>query len=150
MSLFSDPRSVETRDRPTHGRGGTDSDPREELSCDPRDVFSRGLDLPRGRDRELVEDGNDSYRLRGSEVRTLANVGAFRVVPIDDLRDHTGRPGDLRHGDLEHLKSQGLLDHVASVDRETGTAFVTLTERGRELLESHRSRDGDERAQAFH
>ena len=150
MSGFSDPRWDDSRDRPTHGRGGSESDPREASPRDPRDVFTRDLDLPRGRDRELVGVGDDTVRLRGSEARTLATVGAFRVVPIDDLRDDTGRSGDMRHGDIQHLRSEGLLEHVASVDRETGTAFVTLTERGRELLESHRSRDDDERPQAFH
>ena len=61
------------------------------------------------------------------------------MVPIDDLRGHGERAADLWHGDLEHLRSEGLLRHVASVDRESGTDLVTLTERGRELLESHRS-----------
>lgn len=32
-----------------------------------------------------------AYTMRGSEVRTLATVGAFRVVSSGDLRDH--RPG---------------------------------------------------------
>ena len=44
---------------------------------------------------------------------------------------------------------EGLIRHIASVDRETGTDLVTLTERGRELLESHRSPDHEPR-QTFH
>jgi hypothetical protein len=71
------------------------------------------------------------------------------VVPIDDLRDQGDRSANLWHGDLEHLRSEGLLRHIASVDRDTGTDLVTLTERGRELLESHRSPDHDTR-QTFH
>ena len=39
-----------------------------------------------------------SYDLRGSEVRTLATVGAFRVVPVDDLRDADGPAGALATG----------------------------------------------------
>ena len=77
-----------------------------------------------------VSLGDERYDLRGSEVRTLATVGAFRVVPIDDLRGHGERAADLWHGDLEHLRSEGLLRHVASVDRESGTDLVTLTDRG--------------------
>jgi hypothetical protein len=54
---------------------------------DARDVFSRNVNLPRGVDRELVRDRDREYTLRGSESRTLAAVGAFRVVSSSDLRD---------------------------------------------------------------
>ena len=41
-----------------------DRDPR---SRDPRDVFMRDLDLPRGREREIVHDPRErEYTLRGS------------------------------------------------------------------------------------
>ena len=84
------------------GRGSTsheksESDPRDrdeerwpdrERGHDPRDVFTRSLDLPRGREREIVHDRDREYTLRGSESRTLATVGAFRVVSSRDLRDH--------------------------------------------------------------
>jgi hypothetical protein len=150
MSFFDDPRWDDTRDGPARGRGGgLDRDPRDLGAVDPRDVFTQGLDLPRGLDREPVSVGDERYDLRGSEVRTLATVGAFRVVPIDDLRDQGDRAADLWHGDLEHLRSEGLIRHIASVDREAGTDLVTLTERGRELLESHPSPDHDPR-QTFH
>jgi hypothetical protein len=150
MSFLDDPRWDDTRDRPSRGRGGgLERDPRDADALDPREVFAEGLDLPRGLDREPVSLGDEQYDLRGSEVRSLATVGAFRVVPIDDLRDHGDRAADLWHGDLEHLRCEGLLRHVASVDRESGTDLVTLTERGRELLESHRSPDHDPR-QTFH
>ena len=49
---------------------------------DPRDVFTRELDLPQGREREIVRDRDREYTLRGSESRTLATVGAFRVVSV--------------------------------------------------------------------
>ena len=87
------------------GRGPGDSrqsngdghDPRDdarwpERDRDPRDVFTRDLDLPRGREREIVRDRDREYTLRGSESRTLATVGAFRVVSSRDLRDHHDRP----------------------------------------------------------
>src|SRR5512134_2281351 len=150
MSSFDDPRWADAREGPHRERGGSlDRDPRDLDAVDPRDVFTRGLDLPRGLDREPVSVGDAHYDLRGSEVRTLATVGAFRVVPIGDLRDQGDRAADLWRGDLEHLQSLRLIRHVASVDRETGRDLVTLTERGRELLESHRSPDHEPR-QAFH
>jgi hypothetical protein len=52
---------------------------------DPRDVFTRELNLPRGLEREIVRHRDREYTLRGSEVRTLATVGAFRVVSSRDI-----------------------------------------------------------------
>jgi len=131
-----DPRSYDDRDREAQ-------EPRHVESRDPADVFTRGLDLPDARDRERVHvpDHGQDYYLRGSEVRALATIGAFRVIPADDLRDDLGRPGDVRHGDLERLRATGLIKTVAPLDRDHRTAIVTLTERGRDVLESHRSPD---------
>ena len=103
---------------------------------DPRDVLTRGLDLPRGLERERVHV-------------QMATIGAFRVVPVSDLHDERGRSADLWHGDLDRLRTAGLIRVVAPLDREERTPIVTLTERGRELLESHRTRD-QEPAQAFY
>jgi hypothetical protein len=118
-----------------------DRDPRDR-GTDPRDVFTRGLNLPRGRDREIVHDARDrEYTLRGSESRSLATVGAFRVVPAHDLRDYAERPGDPRNGDLRHLREQGLIETVRIPGyREQA---VVLTDRGRDLLETSRDRERD-------
>jgi hypothetical protein len=62
---------------------------------DPREVFTRHLNLPRGFERELVRDRDREYRLRGSESRTLATVGAFRARPCRLRRP----PGSDRRGD---------------------------------------------------
>src|SRR6266508_439659 len=127
------PRDADRRVRdPSHPRG---SEP-----IGPRDVFTQGLALPRGPERERVHARDRDYQLRGSEVRTLATIGAFRVVPADDLRDDHGRAGDVRHGDLERLRNAGLIRTVAPFARDERTVLVTLTERGRDVLESHRTR----------
>lgn len=140
-----DPRSLDSGDRPSPGRGGsTGPDPRASERTDLRDVFARGLSLPRGREREHVSVHRESYSLRGSEVRTLATVGAFRVVPADDLREGSGRSGRLWHGDLDRLRAAGLIRSVTPFDRDSTaprTSLITLTDRGQELLESHRSRE---------
>lgn len=75
-----DPRS-DSRDREA-------PDLRDAEALDPRDVFTRDLDLPHGLERERVHvpEHRRDYRLRGSEVRALATIGAFRVVPANDLR----------------------------------------------------------------
>ena len=129
-----DPRSSDTREPGP-------SDPREADALDPRDAFASGLDLPRGHDRERVYVHEHEYELRGSETRALATIGTFRVVPASDLRDDGGRAGDLRHGDLERLSRAGLIRRVAPVEGDRRTALVALTERGRELLEHHRTHD---------
>ena len=128
-----DPRNDDTRDRDA-------ADPRDANPIEPRDVFTQGLTLPRGLERERVHTHDYDYHLRGSESRALATIGAFRVVPADDLRDDLGRAGDVRHGDLERLREAGLIDTVAPLDRGERTMLVTLTERGRDVLENHRSR----------
>jgi DNA-binding PadR family transcriptional regulator len=129
----TDPRSHDTRERGPH-------DVREAQGRDPSEVFARGLNLPHGPDRERVlAPGGREYALRGSEVRALATIGAFRVVAADDLRDDRGRRGDVRHGDLERLQEAGLIRTVAPLDHKEPTSIVTLTEQGRALLESHRT-----------
>jgi DNA-binding MarR family transcriptional regulator len=106
---------------------------------DPRDAFVESLDLPHGPEREIVLDDRDStYELNGEDSRTLATVGAFRVVSESDLRDP-------RDDDHRHLRDQGLIRSVSLDGRER---VLTLTERGHRLLECHR-RDRGERDQQF-
>src|SRR2546422_11310202 len=81
-----DPRSIdESRDRDDRGRelsqgsrGGL-SNPRERERLEPREVFTRDLQLPRGAERERVWARDSDVRLLGSEVRNLATVSAFRL-----------------------------------------------------------------------
>lgn len=144
-----DPRSTESPERPSPGRAERTYDVRERTNRDPRDVFTEGLDLPQGRERETVLLGNEAYDLRGSEVRTLATVGAFRMVAVDDLRDDRDEAAALWKGDLRNLRASGLITTVAPAERDSRTPVVTLTNRGRDLLEAHRVPD-HEPAQAFH
>lgn len=104
----------------------------------PREPFTRDLNLPCGLERQIVRHRDREYTLRGSETRTLATVGAFRVVSSRDLRDHQDRPLDPRSGDLRHLREQGLVETV----RVPGSRdhAVALTKEGRSLLKHHRSR----------
>jgi hypothetical protein len=132
-----DPRNHDDRDRELDrgSRGGL-SNPRERERLEPRDVFTRDLDLPRGPERQRVWARDSDVRLRGSEVRTLATVGAFRVVPAGDLRDGQDRPLDPNRGDLRHLRDQGLVETIPTIGEDR--ALVVLTERGRDVLERNR------------
>jgi hypothetical protein len=118
-----------------------DRDRDRDRERDPRDPFVEGLDLPLGQEREIVLDERDrTYELNGEDSRTLATVGAFRIVSESDLRD----PGDDDH---RHLRDQGLMQSVSLDGRER---VVTLTGRGRSLLECHRRDRDDDRRQEFH
>ena len=106
-----DPRAPE-RERPEPGRGQgwwqTEMES-EAVSDDPRDVFTRDLDLPRGSSRERVRANDREYRLSGDDVRVLATVGAFRVVPAGDLREPNPRTPTRPARDLERLRDLGLV-----------------------------------------
>lgn len=113
----------------------------------PSDTFTRHLWLPSEREREIVRDRDREYTLRGSESRTLATVGAFRVVSSRDLWDHNNRPADPRSGDLRNLREQGLIETVRVPGYRDHA--VVLTKAGRSLLEHRRDPD-HERHQTFH
>lgn len=123
------------RDREDDRWPDRDRDPRER-DQNPAEVFTRDLHLPRGQQREIVYDAREhAYSLRGSDSRTLATFGTFRVVSVGDLRDRDDRPADPRNGDLRHLREQGLIETVRVPGyREQA---VVLTDRGRDLLEAH-------------
>jgi len=139
------------------GRGSSDDDPRDVLDDpreraddprdrDPRDPFIDGLELPRGLEREIVIDGDHRYELNGDDSRSLATIGAFRVVSEHDLREPRNE-SDPREPDLRHLRDEGLVRFVSLDGRDRA---VTLTDRGHHLLESHRRDREDHREQAFY
>ncbi len=94
---------------------------------------NRGIDcsrmIYRGRDRE--------YSLRASEVRTLTDIGKFRVVPADDLAcfgyqgNRTQMEGDVRNLILQGLVEQRTIEGYSSYS----TKVFTLTKNGHRLLE---------------
>jgi DNA-binding MarR family transcriptional regulator len=137
-----EPVDPDARERDGDGREERDRAARdrdeEPGALDSRDVFLRDLDLPDGRERELVHDRDREYSLNGSDTRALSTIGAFRVVPERDLRDPRDAAFDERT-DLRHLEKQGLIERVPLDGRDRAAA---LTERGRSLLEAHR-RDRD-------
>src|SRR5437016_182766 len=69
------------------GSRGSTSDRNRNDEPDPRDVFTRDLDLPRGSERRPVRERDRVYEIDGTESRMLATIGAFRVVSETDLHD---------------------------------------------------------------
>lgn len=119
-----------------------------DLESKPPGVPMGHLSLPRGDSREPVRIRGEVYRLRESEARALATVGAFRVVRADDLQP-TRSSRDAWSGDVRSLAEQGLVQlRTVEVNREP-IAVVVLTRGGKQLLDAHREPITG-RAQEFH
>jgi hypothetical protein len=127
----SGPDSVERagqasrRDRP-HGQAERDTGPDSTRS---RRGFDRSRTIYRGRDRE--------YSLRDSEVRTLTDLGKFRVVPADDLARfaYHGNRSQME-SDMRNLTRQGLVEQRDIEGHSSySTKVLTLTKDGHRLLE---------------
>ena len=74
--------------------------------------------MPRGLEREVVWDREHTYELNGDDSRSLATVGAFRVVPDSDLREDLLDP---RSDSLDHLRHEGLVATVRSTSVTAGS-----------------------------
>ena len=133
------------RELPRGGRSGAKTRPREVTAVDVRDVLARQLDLPRSEQRVEVSDGDRTYRLRHSEVRALAAIGAFRVVDAADIQ-----PESPWYGDLKQLRQAQLVEFAPKVLDGQGTTVVTLTRHGQALLEHHQQTHEKEPLQAFY
>ena len=134
---WSDPREYGERDRGDELPRVYDVRDRDDR--DPRDGLMHDLDLPRGDERELVVARDRVYELNGEDSRTLAAIGAFRIVPEHEL--------DLPHDTVEHLNDQRL---VELVDLGDGVCGLTLTTEGRDLLNSHSLERDHEPGQMFY
>jgi len=56
---------------------------RDSPDRDPRDVFLEALELPRGREREVVVDGDNRYELNGEPTANVLNVLIERLQKED-------------------------------------------------------------------
>ena len=119
---------------PDFGSRGSSSERDRSEERDPRDVFTKDLDLPRGRERRPIRERNRVYEIDGTESRMLGTIGAFRVVSESDLHDLRDESSNPRRS-VRHLEDEGLIRRspLSSDDRA-----VVLTERGRDLLEANR------------
>jgi hypothetical protein len=96
--------------------------------------------------REYVLDRDHVYELNGDDARTMATVGAFRVVPERGLLD--GGDALSVSDSLDHLREQGLIETVPIGEHDRG---IVLTDEGRDLLDANRrDRDAEDDGQAFH
>jgi hypothetical protein len=90
--------------------------------------------------RSVLYDRDRGYRVRPFEIRTLADLGKFRVVGAEDLVTHA-YPGhreqmqdDLRNLLRQGLVRKGIFDGPEGAPRE----LLTLTKAGYRLLRANR------------
>ena len=149
-------RDVDARDdgreRSEDGRGRSGGVQAQfpQASGEARDALSRSVDLPRGPRREKVRVRGRDYELSGDDVRVMTKMGAFRVVPANELRSSNPRTPTRPARDLERLRELDLVKAMPYVVGRTRTTLVTLTERGRDLLEARRLPGNREPQQKFY
>ena len=119
------------------------SRPERERTARPPQVPLGCLSLPRTENRERVRVDERVYLLRGSEARTLATVGVFRIVPAEQLDDSRGR-------DLQHLAAQGLVQRTTITVNHQPMRLVVLTRDGQMLLAATQDRRPDQPDQQYH
>jgi len=96
--------------------------------------------VPFEHSRGPVYDRDRGYRLRESEIRTLVDLGKFRVVDAADLADLAyGGQRDQMQNDLRNLLRQGLVRKGVFAGPEyTPRELLTLTKRGQRLIGANR------------
>lgn len=105
------------------------------------DLFGRHLSLPRGEARERVQGRDRTHLLDASDMRTLATIGAFRSVPVEDLE---------WTADLRLLSYEGLIACETLTDLAGSERIASLTSEGQAVLEANRNPDRDGSNQAFY
>ena len=110
------------------------------------DLFGRHLDLPRDGVRERIEGRARTHPLDEIEIRTLATIGAFRVVPVEDLES----AADLQSVDLRRLSNEGLITRETVTDVSGSQRIAALTSEGKAVLEAYRTAREDGPDQAFY
>jgi DNA-binding PadR family transcriptional regulator len=111
--------------------------PDRESSARHRDNSDRFRAAYRHRDRE--------YSLRESEVRTLIEIGKFRVVPTEDLSWIAYRADRSRmENDLQNLRQQGLVEQrdIEGHDGRLKNVFALTREAHRLLTRQNWIPDG--------
>jgi CTP-dependent riboflavin kinase len=73
------------------------------------------------------------YEIDGAESRALSTIGAFRVISESDLHDIRDGSQNSRRS-FKHLEKEGL---IRTAPLSSDDRAVTLTDRGRDLLEAN-------------
>jgi hypothetical protein len=126
--------AIRERDREIElGRSGRSSTAPERPKESPRPpiAFVDG--------RAVLYDRDQGYRLTETQIRTIAELGKFRVVAAYDLGQHAYHgEHELAEKDIAYLIAHGLARRGTFEGAEaTPRELVTLTRRGHRLLRSN-------------
>jgi hypothetical protein len=89
--------------------------------------------------RAVLYDRDHGYRLRNSEIRTLVDLGKFRIVAAEDFAEQIyGGHREEAQNDLRNLSRQGLVRKGTFQGPENASReLLTLTKRGHRLLRAN-------------
>jgi len=121
-SRKDEPHGQEQEERETGP--GSQASPEETRSPEPRKIYEI-----RGR----------THRLRTSEIAAMVEVGKFRTIALEDLREFVYKSDKLRmRTDIENLFRQGLVQ-LKSVPQEEKNSrqLIALTKTGHRLLKEY-------------
>jgi hypothetical protein len=131
-------RPSEARQASAGDRPNTD-EAREQASSDhsaapAREAERQGTPIAEG--RTVHELRGRTYRLRNSEITTMVELGKFRALAKEDLKEFVYGGGDDRmRPDVENLTRQGLVVMKSIPHEETGSRqLLTLTKHGHRFL----------------
>jgi len=97
---------------------------------------ARDTEILRDKDRTKYAGRERSYSLRGSEIRTLGELGKFRVVSLEDLAQFAyGGNHERFRSDIRNLAEQGLVQRrETSAFKKESRPVLTLTKHGERLI----------------
>jgi hypothetical protein len=86
--------------------------------------------------RKVYDIRGRTFRLRTSEIATMLEVGKFRVLPLEDLREFAYHAGKSQmRPDVESLIRQGLVQMKSVPHEQKGTRqLIALTKAGHRFL----------------
>ncbi|MGB7846206.1 MAG: hypothetical protein WBL63_11365 [Candidatus Acidiferrum sp.] len=118
-----------------------DSQSRERPAAKPPSLSrdTRQARLLAQRERTHILERDRRYSLRQSEIHTLAEIGKFRVVAVEDIAKHA-YAGDRSRldSDLRNLIHQRLVERLeTNVLKNKSQQVLTLTKQGQRLIRRH-------------
>ena len=132
------------------GGSGTSNDSPHRQQAQPEQTRSATKDR---RTNHLDVDRERTFSLRDSELKTLNDIGTFRVLKLDDLVTHRyGGDAVEARRDIDNLLRQGLI-----LRRTTNTAthpekttYITLTKAAHKFLEDRRPQGSKPQQTLYH
>jgi hypothetical protein len=130
-----DPRVASVARDPNAGDPPNIDEVREQPSNDASQAPGR-LGTPAAETRTVYELRGRTYRLRNSEVATMVELGKFRALAKEDLKEFVyGGSDDRMRPDVQNLARQGLVAMNSIPHEETGSRqLLTLTKKGHRFL----------------